>query len=160
MSRIHSKFVYNETMIRPYTEEDFETVTAFWFEAMNVAMPEMMKRMGYELQSAREYFRNVVVPENKIWIYELAGAPVAFLGMQGDLISRLYVDPRYQRQGIGQALLEYAKAGSPSHLWLYTHVANKMARAFYEKHGFMAKKFGVSAPPESEADVEYHWNKK
>ena len=31
------------------------------------------------------------------------------------------------------------------------------SRAFYEKRGFSAVRFGVSPPPESEADVEYHW---
>jgi ribosomal protein S18 acetylase RimI-like enzyme len=45
----------------------------------------------------------------------------------------------------------------PKHIWLYTHAANKMARAFYEKNGFVAEKFGVSPEPESEPDVEYHW---
>ena len=33
----------------------------------------------------------------------------------------------------------------------------KASRAFYEKYGFTAEKFGVSPPPESEPDVEYHW---
>jgi ribosomal protein S18 acetylase RimI-like enzyme len=84
---------------------------------------------------------------------------VAFLGIQGDFIDRLYVDPKYHRRGIGQALMDYAKTLSPSHLWLYTHLANKMARAFYEKNGFVAEKFGISPAPESEPDVEYHWRR-
>jgi putative acetyltransferase len=144
-------------MIRPYRDDDFEVVTALWFDAMHVAMPQMMKRMGFELAGAREHFRNAVIPENQLWVYELDHMPVAFLGIQKDFLDRLYVAPEYQRRGIGQALLDFAKTISPKHLWLYTHVANKMARAFYEKNGFVAEKFGVSPPPESEPDVEYHW---
>lgn len=144
-------------MIRLYRDDDFEVVTAFWYEAMRAAMPKLMKRMGFDLEGAREYFRKAVLPDNQLWVYELDQKPVGFLGLEDDFIDRLYVDPNYHRRGIGQALLDYAKTLSPNHLWLYTHVANKMARAFYEKNDFVAEKFGVSPAPESEPDVEYHW---
>ena len=39
----------------------------------------------------------------------------------------------------------------------HTHQQHAQARAFCEKHGFRAVKFGISPPPESEPDVEYHW---
>ncbi len=147
-------------MIRAYREDDFEIVTRFWFEAMKVAMPDLMGRMSHTLEGAREYFKNVVSLENELWVYELDGRPVGFLGINEHFIDRLYVDPAYHRRGIGQALLDHARSLSPHHLWLYTHVANKMARSFYEKNGFVAEKFGVSPPPESEPDVEYHWRDK
>ena len=147
-------------MIRPYQEEDFEIIVKFWFDAVQVAEPELVKRMKYEFQGAREYFKNVVVPENKMWVYELNQEPIGFLAMQNEFIDRLYVNPKFHRQGIGKVLLEFAKTLSPNHLWLYTDQANKMSRAFYEKNGFIAEKFGVSPPPESEPDVEYHWYKK
>lgn len=144
-------------MIRLYREDDFEVVTTLWFKAMRAAMPELMKRMGFELEAARDYFRNAVIPDNQIWVYERDGVPLGFLAIHGEFIDRLYVDPAYHRQGIGQALLMKARELLPKHMWLYTHVANKMARAFYEKNGFVAEKFGVSPAPESEPDVEYHW---
>ena len=144
-------------MIRPFREEDFELVTKFWFEAMDVAMPGLEQRMGHTLGGARRYFKEVVSAENRLWVYELNGVPVGYLALQGEFIDRLYVDPAYHRRGIGQALFDHAKTLSPDHLWLYTHVVNTGARAFYEKNGFVAEKFGVSPPPESEPDVEYHW---
>lgn len=147
-------------MIRSYREEDFETIVKFWFEAVQVAEPELVKRMKYEFQDAREYFKKVVVPENTMWIYELHQEPIGFLAMQNEFIDRLYVNPKFHRQGIGKALIEFAKTLSPNHLWLYTNQANKMSRAFYEKNEFVAEKFSVSPPPESEPDVEYHWYKK
>jgi ribosomal protein S18 acetylase RimI-like enzyme len=147
-------------MIRPFKEEDFEIIVKFWFEAVQVAEPELVKRMKYELQGAREYFKDFVVPANKMWVYELNQEPIGFLAMQNEFIDRLYVNPKFHRQGIGKTLLEFAKTLSPNHLWLYTDQANKMSRAFYEKNEFVAEKFGVSPPPESEPDVEYHWYKK
>ena len=146
-------------MIRPYREEDFEIVARFWFEAIQAAEPELVQRMGYEFTGAREYFKTVVA-ENQMWVYELNNIPVGFLGIQGDYIDRLYVDPNHHRQGIGKALLDHARKLSPQHLWLKTDQANKMSRPFYEKDGFVATKFGVSPPPESEPDVEYHWYPK
>ncbi len=147
-------------MIRPYRAEDFEVVTKFWYAAMDVAMPGLKERMGHTLEGAREFFRDVVVTENQIWVYERDGVPLGFLAIQGEFVDRLYVDPAYHRQGIGQALLDKARKLLPKHIWLYTHVANKMARAFYEKNDFVAEKFGVSPAPESEPDVEYHWRAK
>lgn len=146
--------------IRPYKTEDFEAVTRLWFDAQTVAMPEMMARMGYEFNEAQEYFRNIVVNENQIWVYERDGEPLGFLAIQGELIDRLYVHPAWHRQGIGQALLNKARELLPKHIWLYTHTANRMARAFYEKNDFIAEGFGSSPPPESEPDVEYHWRAK
>ena len=61
--------------------------------------------------------------------------------------------------GIGQALLNFARERSPDHVWLYTLQINVGARAFYEKNGFVAEKFGISPPPENEPDVEYHWRR-
>jgi hypothetical protein len=46
---------------------------------------------------------------------------------------------------------------SPSGLELRTHQENHAARALYEKQGFVAVGFGLSPPPESAPDVEYHW---
>ena len=40
---------------------------------------------------------------------------------------------------------------------LFTVQVNVNGRAFYEKHGFVIARLGVSPPPESEPDVEYHW---
>jgi GNAT superfamily N-acetyltransferase len=85
--------------------------------------------------------------------------PVGYIAMENDLIDQLYVHPDHWRKGIGKSLLEFAKAKSPDHLWLYTLQVNVNARTFYEKKGFVAEKFGFSPPPENEPDVEYHWRK-
>ena len=149
-----------QNTIRLYKPEDFEPITRLWFDAQTVAMPDMMARMDYKFDEAQAYFRNVIVLETQMWVYERDGVPLGFIAIQGELIDRLYVHPAYHRQGIGKALLMKARELLPEHIWLYTHVANKMARAFYEKNDFIAEGFGVSPVPESEPDVEYHWRAK
>jgi ribosomal protein S18 acetylase RimI-like enzyme len=98
--------------------------------------------------------------ENQVWVVEVDSRPVAFMAMNREFVDQLYIHPDYWRQGIGNALLNLARQRSPEHVWLYTLQVNVNARAFYEKNGFVAEKFGMSPPPENEPDVEYHWRRK
>jgi ribosomal protein S18 acetylase RimI-like enzyme len=82
---------------------------------------------------------------------------VGFLAVQASYVDRLYVLPSIQRMGVGSALIKHAMELSPTGLELHTHQRNLAARSFYEKHGFVAVRFGVSPSPEREPDVEYHW---
>jgi ribosomal protein S18 acetylase RimI-like enzyme len=100
----------------------------------------------------------MILVNNDVWVAEVDGGPVAFMAMAGDFIDQLYVDPDHQRYGLGKALLAHARLLSPEHLWLYTLQINTNGRAFYEKNGFRPVKFGISPEPESEPDVEYHWD--
>jgi ribosomal protein S18 acetylase RimI-like enzyme len=149
----------NTFIIRDYRAEDFDAVTILWRIAREKSLPELERTKGHFFYEDQEYFREHVLKENKIFVVESDERPVAFLAIQNDFIDRLYVHPDHQNRGIGKALLDYARQLSPEHLWLYTLQINMSARAFYEKHGFTAEKFGVSPPPESEPDVEYHWRK-
>jgi ribosomal protein S18 acetylase RimI-like enzyme len=92
-----------------------------------------------------------------VWLAEASGNVVGLLARDGDLIDQLFVAVGEQRRGIGTLLLAQARKLSPTGLRLFTFTRNTAARAFYEKHGFRAVKFGLSPPPESEPDVEYHW---
>jgi GNAT superfamily N-acetyltransferase len=69
----------------------------------------------------------------------------------------MFVDPPEWRKGWGTRLVLLAKTLHPEGLELHTHQANQAARQLYETHGFRAVKFGLSPPPESVPDVEYHW---
>lgn len=145
-------------IIRLYQRDDFDTVTRLWRRAREVAIPHVTARMGYSFEMDCRYFKEQIIPSCQLWVGERENKAVAFMGIKDDFIDYLYVDPGHHRQGIGKALIEHARNLSPNHLWLYTHVANTIARAFYEKNGFVAVKFGMSPPPELEPDVEYHWH--
>ena len=98
-----------------------------------------------------------IAADLELWVAEGERQPLAFLGLQGDCIDRLYVDPAAQGRGIGLELLDHAKALRPGGLWLFTHQKNAGARRFYERHGFRILRFGISPAPESEPDLEYAW---
>ena len=144
-------------ILRDYRPEDFDAVTILWRVAREKSLPEFQRAKGHFFYEDQDYFRDHVLKENKIFVVESGERPVAFMAMRHEFIDHLYVHPDFQTRGIGKMLLDYARQLSPEHVWLYTLQINMNARAFYEKNGFTAEKFGASPPPESEPDVEYHW---
>ena len=145
-------------IIRPYKTDDFEALTTLWRQAREQAFPDFQRRKGHTFEEDQAYFRDVILVNNDVWVVELDGTPAAFMAIAGDLIDQLYVHPDYQRIGLGESLLAHARKLSPRHLRLYTLQINTNGRAFYEKNGFQIVKLGISPAPESEPDVEYHWN--
>ena len=148
-----------DIVIREYRASDFDAVTILWRISREKSLPDFQQEKGHFFYEDRDYFKNHVLKDNKIWVAELDAQVVAFMAMNRDFVDQLYIHPDHWRQGIGQALLDVARERSPEHVWLYTLQINANARAFYEKNGFVAEKFGVSPPPESEPDVEYHWRR-
>jgi ribosomal protein S18 acetylase RimI-like enzyme len=121
------------------------------------SLPDFQRTKGHFFYEDQDYLREHILKENQVFVVEADHKPVAFMAMRDEFIDHLYVHPEYQNRGIGKALLDHARQRSPEHVWLYTLQINTNARAFYEKNGFRAEKFGMSPPPENEPDVEYHW---
>jgi GNAT superfamily N-acetyltransferase len=144
--------MHNTFFIRDFRSEDFDVLTILWRVAREKSLPDFQRRKGHFFYEDQDYFRDHILPQDQVWVVESEKRPVAFMAMREDFIDHLYVHPDYQNRGIGQALLE--------HIWLYTLQSNLQARRFYEKNGFHAGQFGISPPPESEPDVQYHWRRK
>jgi ribosomal protein S18 acetylase RimI-like enzyme len=145
------------TLIRDFLESDFDSVVAGWHRTNLVSYSYVQAHQDHSLEDARRFFRGTVLVECQVWVAELTGQPVGVLALREPWIRQLAVFPPFQRRGIGTALLATARRHSPEELRLYTFQRNNAARAFYERHGFSAVAFGVSPAPESEPDVEYHW---
>ncbi len=145
--------------IREYEPKDFDAVTVLWRVSREKSIPDFQRTKGHFFYEDQDYFRDQVLRKNMVWVVESDKRLVAFIAMEDDFIDQLYVHPDYWRQGLGEMLLKFAKNRFPDHLWLYTLQVNFNARAFYEKNGFVAEKFGFSDPPENEPDVEYHWRR-
>jgi len=143
--------------VRRLVPGDVSAAAEVWHESKQVAYPYLPLQQGLTLEDDERIFRERIWPVSELWVATWDETVVAFLAMQASYVDRLYVHPEHQSCGIGSALMDHAKGLSPAGLELYTHQKNLPARAFYEKHGFRAVNFGVSPPPESEPDVEYHW---
>jgi putative acetyltransferase len=143
--------------IRLYQSEDELAVVTIWHQAGQAAYSFLPTWQAFTLEQARVVFQKIILSQCTIWVGTRGERVVAYLAMNDSYLDRLFVDPSEQHQGWGTRLIEYAKKLQPQGLELHTHQENYAARALYEKHGFVAVRFGISSPPESAPDVEYHW---
>ena len=143
--------------LRRYGPADLELTVRTWRESRRAAFWYVPLHQAHTLEDDTRHFREVISQKCEVWLAEAVGEIVGLLARDGDLVDQLFVATGAQRRGIGSLLLARARELSPTGLRLFTFVRNTAARAFYEKQGFTAVKFGTSPPPESEPDVEYHW---
>ena len=143
--------------IRQYSPADLAPTVRLWRASKRDAFPYVEAQQRYTLAEDTTYFRDVVAVACVVWLAEVPGRLAGLLAMQDDYIEQLFVAVGLQRQGVGTALLQKAREHSPHGLRLYTFQKNARARAFYEKHGFKAVRYGYSPAPENEPDVAYQW---
>ncbi|MEM7080040.1 MAG: GNAT family N-acetyltransferase [Pseudomonadota bacterium] len=143
--------------ITPFAATDLHIAAAIWWQTGKLAYPYLPRFQALDRATALQVFTEHIANHNDIWLARLDGEAVGFIATQETYIDRLYVLPRMQGKGIGDALIEFAKRRQPSGLRLHTHQQNTSARHFYERRGFKPVKFGISPAPENVPDVEYHW---
>lgn len=91
------------------------------------------------------------IQNSEVYVYEYNGEIRGFIGLIENYIAGLFVDFKFQSQGIGSKLLSYAKTLKSS-LTLNVYEENKKAVSFYNKQGFTIK---TSKTDESTNHVEY-----
>lgn len=110
---------------------------------------------------ARNFFRNVAPTLYDFHLAEVDGHAVGVAALKegDDFLHHLYIHPDHHRQGIGTALLAWAKQNRPGGLQLWCFQANAKARAFYEHHGFLnVEETDGSENMEKTPDVRYEWH--
>lgn len=147
-------------MIRRATPDDAGVVAEISTASRHAAMP--MIRWAHTAEEDRWWVANILLPQDEVWVAEEAGQVLGFLALhrddEGDWVSQLYLTPGHWRQGIGTALLDYAKALRPGGLRLWCFQVNARGRAFYERHGFrVARMTDGTGNEEQEPDILYLW---
>jgi len=143
--------------IRPFHSNDLEGVARLWQDTILATVDYVPLIRTYTWESNLAYFAQNVAGRFDIWVAETGGELAGFVALRDGVIDELFVRVDLHRQGIGAALLDHAKRLSPGGLTLMAFQQNAQARSFYEKHGFRVVRFGISPPPESVPEVEYHW---
>ena len=110
----------------------------------------------HPLSEQRRYFLTEILSRNRVCLAVEANALVGFVAASAESVAQLYVRVGCQRRGVGTQLLTWAKERSNGTLWLYTYAQNRGARAFYERHGFVAIAHGFEPTLRLE-DVKYQW---
>ncbi len=144
-------------MIREYTSTDLTDTANVWLRSGQAEYQYLHAFQELNEQKAIDVFRRFIQDRCKVWVYEINREIVGFMAMDASFIDRLYVDPNSQGKGVGSEFINHAKMLYPRGLSLKTHQQNKRACTFYEERGFVVVGYGLSPPPESMPDVEYHW---
>lgn len=69
-----------------------------------------------------------------LWVWEDGGIVKGLLHLEGEWIRELYVDPFFQGQGVGKALMRFALEEGARRLWVLER--NEAAIGFYRSQGF------------------------
>lgn len=119
-------------MIRPFTDDDRDAVLGIWYRASVIAHSFLSEAFfGTErLQISEEH-----LPASETSVFERDGRVVGFISMVGNEVGGIFVDPEYQSQGVGRALMSSVTARRPV-VVLDVFEANRVGREFYDAYGF------------------------
>ena len=121
--------------IRAYLPTDWDIICSLWNRAKPI---ELEGTCDTSLLVPLEQDTTMQQYFNKSEIFVLEDTTIlGFCGLIGDLISWMYVDPEYARQGFGTKMLDYLVKYHPGSLHLRVGSGNAHAINFYLKHGFI-----------------------
>jgi ribosomal protein S18 acetylase RimI-like enzyme len=112
----------------------------------------------HPIAEQKQYFFDKVLPGHGVTCALEGGRLVGFVAASPESVTQLHVRVGWHRRGIGTRLLAWAQAQSSGSLWLYTFARNRVARAFYEHHGFVDIAHGFE-PTWQLDDVKYLWTR-
>ena len=141
--------------IRPYGAPDLERIIDIWIEGHDsTGLPRIPIINAERLRS--EIPERVNKGSHVIYVACSQNELVAFVIFWADRLDQLFVHPRFQRNGIGKKLLQFAQSVRPHGYWLYALAANDGANRFYQREGL--QRIGTEIEPELGIDlVRYGW---
>lgn len=119
-------------VIRPYEPGDRDALLSVWAESAAVAHPFWTPAM---FERERRDIAEKYLPVAETYVFERSGTVVGFISLLGNEVGGIFVAPQYHGQGIGSALMDWAR-DSRDHLELDVFEANHIGRAFYAAYGF------------------------
>jgi putative acetyltransferase len=146
-----------DIVIRRANVDESDEVAALVRSSKETAMPFLPAL--HTAEEDRAFFRDRVFADCEVWVGECDGALAGMCAFREGWIDQLFVDPAYQRSGIGAALLRTAKAANDRlHLWTFQR--NENARRFYESQGFrLVKTTDGRDNEEHEPDALFAWER-
>lgn len=140
--------------IRPYEDADLEHVIEVWLRGWESARLHI--RNPHDAERLRSIIPKWIEGGVFSYVAVVSTSVVGFVMLKGETLGQLYVDPDYQRKGIGRKLVEFAKQIKASGFWLTAIATSYDAMRFYEREGL--HRTGMEIDPGSGIEVvRYEW---
>lgn len=121
--------------IRLYREQDWEVI----LDIFNRAKPDEVKG-SVEIEDIVPLDKDqgllISFKNSIIYVADFNNKVIGYVGYHNNLISFLFTDPEYYRNGLGTKLLEYVLPLIGEKAWLLVAKNNNPAIELYKKHGF------------------------
>ncbi len=141
-----------ENQIVPLHPEALPEVMAIWLDVNPEAhsfIPDSFWLVHYDaVQQA--------ITEAEVYCWKPAEKPLAFIGLTEDYVAGLFVRPEWRRQGVGRALLAFARK-KRQRLTLHVYRKNEPALHFYLAQGF-AVTGSILEPSTGETALILQWD--
>lgn len=134
-------------IIRKFQEFDLKKVLRLWYEG-NLEAHDFIDREYWDRNLS--YVKRVI-PEVEVYVYEINGQVVGFVGIDEGYIAGLFVDKEFRGCGVGSKLMDYVKERY-DFFTLHVFENNYGAVTFYENRGLLKKEESIH---EDLGEVEY-----
>ena len=134
-------------IIRKFQEFDLKKVLRLWYEG-NLEAHDFIDKEYWDRNLS--YVKRVI-PEVEVYVYEINGQVVGFVGIDEGYIAGLFVDKEFRGCGVGSKLMDYVKERY-DFLTLHVFENNYGAVTFYENRGLLKKEESVH---EDLGEIEY-----
>lgn len=119
-------------LIREANSEDYADMIRVW---------EASVRATHHFLDPEDitFYKSIIpeaLPQVKLFIYEIEGQVAGFMGVSGNTLDMLFIDPAYRRKGIGSKLFQYAQSEFQISK-VDVNEQNQQAVDFYLKTGFI-----------------------
>ncbi|AJW65260.1 putative N-acetyltransferase YjaB [Elizabethkingia miricola] len=119
-------------LIREANSEDYADVIRVW---------EASVRATHHFLDPEDitFYKSIIpeaLPQVKLFIYEIEGQVAGFMGVSGNTLDMLFINPAYRRKGIGSKLFQYAQSEFQISR-VDVNEQNQQAVDFYLKTGFV-----------------------
>lgn len=146
--------------LRPATLDDASVVADVYLRSRKELVA--FAPLARSDDDVRDYVGGRLIPLGQTTVAVVDGQVVGLMAVSRTdgvgWIEHLYLHPAWVRRGIGTRLLEQARRQLSPPIRLYTFQDNHAARAFYERHGFVAIAYGDGSGNEERCpDVLYEW---
>lgn len=143
--------------LRRGVPDDAGVLAGLFADAREAAYPDMPHPV-HTADEIRAWFGELLDGDREVWVAEQDDDPAGYLILDPEWLDSLYVRADLTGQGIGSVLIDLAKGLRPAGFALWVFESNSRARAFYERHGFVAtERTDGSGNEERSPDVKMVW---